>query len=224
MIGSVSVVITCCGHRKNLELTIPCWISQTIPVEVCVVDYNCPDNTAEWLMSEYPAVNAVKVNNGKYFNFSHSKNVGFKASHGDLIAFNDADFVPGPDYLENMIRPMSIGYDLSILKFFYGIDSITYWCGGQFIITRKAFEKLRGFDEVMNGYGYEDIDLYSRANVLGMHINYFGIPGFLPPINKDHFRDSRDVSSKRNKEIMDNRTSADVNPDGFGIINKVLIE
>lgn len=87
----VSVIIPVYNGEAFIERAINSVLDQTLtPLEVIVVNDGSKDATAEKLMNFGNKITVITIPNG---GVSNARNVGIKASTGDLIAFLDADDV-----------------------------------------------------------------------------------------------------------------------------------
>jgi glycosyltransferase involved in cell wall biosynthesis len=120
----VSVVVPVYNGEMDLPELIECLRSQTYPidsVEYLLVDNNSRDRTSTIIQaaaSNTPSVPPL-VSGGSNFNritirplaenqiqsSYAARNLGIRASTGEIIAFTDADCRPESDWLENLVKP-----------------------------------------------------------------------------------------------------------------------
>lgn len=127
--------------------------------EVVVVDYGCPDRSADHVAARHPAARVVRAGPVEGFNASRARNLGAAAARGDTLAFVDADVVLadgflafvaanlGPDAFAKPRDPQTLGE-----------NSVQGTC----VIHRRHFDLVGGYDEVLVNYGGEDLELYER--------------------------------------------------------------
>lgn len=163
----VSIIIPCKNRLNHLSQTFP--LARRLDAEIIIVDYNCPMGTADYLNATYPGIaTIVKAEVGKdEWSLSHARNLGYKASKGDVLLFIDADTKVKSDFLTK--HPLNEG------EFYTG-----HWlhASGCCMIWRKDFEKIRGYNEIIQSWGTEDYDLYRRLEGLGLKRNYFDKKSF----------------------------------------------
>lgn len=158
----ITTIIPCKGRLHHLKDTIDVIARQSIAHEVVIVDYDCPDGTYQWAQTlPYPNVRAVKADTkgSDKFNLSRARNEGVRNSKGDILFFCDADTLLSPVFL-------SIHLSKPIEGFFYcgwGYGEST----GNLIVQRAVFEQVRGYNEALKGWGFEDIDIYNRMEAAG---------------------------------------------------------
>jgi len=198
----VSVVILCKGRLDYLRETLPYTLNQEgLLYSVTVVDYGCPDNTFEELMDlGYPNLQLIKVlGDTQFVNRSHGRNIGAMNTTGKFIMFQDAEITAPTFFLCWLKRQME--------KEPYDLARATQPCPhkqGTFMVTRRAFEVVRGFDEQFEGWGSEEDDLFERVEKLyrldnGLTSDDFRYtfrfdPSFLTHL--DHSNGSRTVFDK----------------------------
>jgi len=97
----VSVIIPVFNAERFLEITIKSVLEQTIKeIEILVVDDGSSDASSGIIDNLLKQDHRIKKISQKNKGVSSARNLGFKYSHGDYIAFLDADDVWLPDNLE----------------------------------------------------------------------------------------------------------------------------
>ena len=71
------------------------------PLEIIVVD-SSNDGTADLIEAECPEVELVRLPRRTHAGIG--RNIGAERARGDILAFTDADCLPAPDWLENVLR------------------------------------------------------------------------------------------------------------------------
>lgn len=100
----VSVVIPCYNASALLRRCLDSVLSQTYEgtVEIIVVDDGSTDGSADILEKEYSSdITCIKQQNK---GASAARNLGLFSSHGDVVAFLDADDYWYPDFLCKTVR------------------------------------------------------------------------------------------------------------------------
>lgn len=161
-----SVVVTCKGRLEQLKRTLPEHFKHApaFEWELIVVDYGCPDGTFDWVREQnHPNTRAVRVlDRVEFFNLSRARNVGACAAAGRYLCFCDADVYPRGPWLQTLVETLCADESLSMLrpKWKRGGCGI---CG----ISQATYMAIRGHDEALEGWGWEDIDLKGRAEKVG---------------------------------------------------------
>jgi glycosyltransferase involved in cell wall biosynthesis len=160
----LSIVTTCKGRLHHLRRTLPSFLQQP-DCEVIVVDYDCPDDTAGVCAREFPTAQIVKVHNAPRFNLSRARNLGAAESHGEWIAFFDADIVMAPDFFRRLGPTLKAH---GTFHRFFPNDFRTYSACGSCVVRREDYLAVDRYDEVFAGYSGEDQDLYFRLELSGV--------------------------------------------------------
>ncbi|MBM4221050.1 MAG: hypothetical protein FJ170_03775, partial [Gammaproteobacteria bacterium] len=75
---ALSFITTCKGRLQHLMQTLPKMAAQP-GTETIVVDYDCPDNSGDWVAANFPAVRVVRVKDQPIFVASRARNLGAAA-------------------------------------------------------------------------------------------------------------------------------------------------
>jgi glycosyltransferase involved in cell wall biosynthesis len=98
----VSIIIDNFNYARFLRAAIDSALAQSYaPVEVTVVDDGSTDNSRDVISSYGDRVSAVFKENGGH---ASAFNAGFRASHGSIVMFLDADDVLLPEAVEEVVR------------------------------------------------------------------------------------------------------------------------
>lgn len=161
MTPKYSIVTTCKGRLGNLKRTLPQFLKQR-DSEVIVVDYDCPDGTSSYVTATHPRARLVTVRDKPKFNLPHARNLGAAEAQGEILVFLDADIVVSDDFtgtLDSALRPGSFAVFGPPAK-----DSLR----GQSVVRKVAFSRVGGFDDLLDGYGGEDLEFYMRLRLAGL--------------------------------------------------------
>jgi hypothetical protein len=159
--------------------------------EFILLDYSSSDNLKEYIednLSKHTNTGMLKyyrINNKKYFDRSHSRNVAIKLATGDIVCNVDADNFIGKGYLGyvndifNQKENIFLVADTKKRKYFLRNAF------GRFCVKKVDFDKARGMDELMSSYGSETIDLYNRLEDTGLREEVIKDTNFLKAISHD---------------------------------------
>lgn len=163
--ATLCYITTCKGRLHHLKQTLPRVVDQ--PGVACVVvDYACPDGTADWVQANFPQVSVVRVSGEPGFSASRARNLGASAADAPWLAFFDADILWAPQMARELIPRLQIGH-------YYRAQPFTFQTWGSIVCQRKDFEALGGYDEAFSGWGGEDDDLIARLSLLGLTADGF---------------------------------------------------
>jgi hypothetical protein len=149
------IITTCKGRRHHLEQTLPGWLAEP-HVSVVVVDYDCPQETGTWLAANYPAVRVASIRQQPTFNLGRARNSGARAAPPGWWAFLDADTRIAEGWADAVRSSLWRGhYHLA-----EPVSSEMLY--GSCIVHSDDFASAGGYDELIDGWGAEDFDLYGR--------------------------------------------------------------
>jgi glycosyltransferase involved in cell wall biosynthesis len=157
---ALTAITTCKGRLEHLKQSLPALMA--IPdLEVVVVDYDCPDGAGDWVEASWPRAKLVSVTDRPNFNRSEAKNLGAAVASGEWLFFVDADIRVGEDFMQSLDGLMRPGV-------FLLADPRPAELWGALIVSRADFEAIDGYDEAMEGYGSEDVDVLARLMIAGV--------------------------------------------------------
>lgn len=155
-----SIVTTCKGRLDDLKQSLPRFVAQD-DCEVIVVDYDCPQQTGDFVERHFPGVKLVRVADRPKFNLPEARNLGVEQASGKVLVFLDADVIVAEDFLPRIAFP----HDQFVYGTFRGETNNSL--RGSCMIRREDFDRIGGYDELLSGYEGEDLDIYMRLRVLG---------------------------------------------------------
>jgi len=162
---SVSIITTCKGRWHHLRESLPHMLGQDYAeFEVIVVDYDCPDETYDVLAAtDHSRLRAVNVASPiAPWSLPHARNVGASFANGQVLAFVDCDNMPALNYLTAGVRAMQESH---------ASLCVPVHAGGRFagacLVAVDAFHAVRGYDEALTDYGWDDVDFYLRLESQG---------------------------------------------------------
>jgi glycosyltransferase involved in cell wall biosynthesis len=156
----LTFVTTCRGRLAHLRETLPSLAAQP-DARVVVVDYGCPDDSGRWVETHFPQVEVVRSAESTRFELARARNLGAPSVGSPWICFIDADTGVADDFCEQ-IRPL-----LAAGRFYQAVPrTIETW--GTSICAKTDFERVGGYDEVIQGWGREDDDFYTRLHLAGI--------------------------------------------------------
>ena len=142
-------------------------------IEFVLLDYNSKDNIKSWVeqdLQKYTDLGILKfysTSEPQTFHRSHSRNVAMKLATGDIICNLDADNYLGKDFA------YYINYHFSFQDDVFLTSGLSDGSTGKVCVKKDDFLSVRGYDERLSGWGYEDDDLYGRLEQLGLKRSKF---------------------------------------------------
>lgn len=165
----IAFVTVCKGRLDHLKQTLPLIAAQT-PDEITVVDWDCPQGTADWVEANFPQAKAVRVTGRPEFNLATGRNIGARATTASWICFLDADNAIAPGFVEWLRRNLREGCFYIPNPAGMPLDTVSE---GMAVCHRRAFRRVEGYDEIICGWGGEDTDFCDRLALCNVAKIYF---------------------------------------------------
>jgi glycosyltransferase involved in cell wall biosynthesis len=164
----ISLCTVCMGRLHDLMVTLPVNIyynQEYENLEFVVLNYNSPDRMDEW-MRDYMMLYIrsgilvyLHTTEPEFYTMSHPRNVAFKMATGDIVANVDADNLIHRGFVE-MLNGLA---ELQPAQAVFAVRHID----GQLAMYKDEWLELGGYDESLEGYGCEDVNLLWRAQAAG---------------------------------------------------------
>jgi glycosyltransferase involved in cell wall biosynthesis len=170
----ISFCIVCMDRTHHLKQTLQRNIADNLEYgnfEIVLLDYNSSDDLGDFIRNGFSGyiecgiLKYYRTVTPIYFNRSHSRNLAIKLSSGDIVCNLDADNFTGERFAGyvNDIFANHSGIFLSALGSGLSNDFL-----GRICLKRDDFMRIRGYDERMVNYGFEDYDLVGRLQTMGL--------------------------------------------------------
>lgn len=176
--------------KRTLAVNMLHALADSNNVEFVLLDYNSTDGLGLWVkesMMQYidnQKLVYFKTIQCNSYHRSHSRNMVFRLATGDILVNLDADNFIGKGFVnfihKNLTQFSFLAVDETIngKRFKDALGRICVW--------REDFEKIRGYDEIMAGYGFEDLDLKTRLKQIGLKFIRIKNSLFLKSIQHDN--------------------------------------
>ncbi len=227
----LAIVIPMMDRSDDLRSSLPNLLSQDYPqYEVYIIDHCSLDGLEAVLeQMEHPRLKLIRCPRPDYFSFSKGRNIGARYTFSDLLFFLNGDNqFRDTKHLSQIIdgflnetkvdsqwyrswrstagyRPLEIDHGVSIRTRFRRVYS--HCLGSPLLVEREVFQKLGGYNEALQDWGYEDTDLIARLELAGF--GRINISGMIQPEHPDdkrtiNFREKdKRKSWKRNCKVSD---------------------
>jgi glycosyltransferase involved in cell wall biosynthesis len=188
----LSFIVTCKGRLHHLRQTLPILIAQE-GTKTIVVDADCPDGTAAWVQANHPQVSVVKIDDMERFNISAARNAGIAVLDTPWVCVTDADVVIAADFWSRIQSKLQNSLFLT-----FSTTKETFGVAGTIVAESDLVRRCGGYDDVIQGYGGDDFDLYSRLARMGAKESKLG-SGFIDKVIKNtsaeraQFYDEKDI-------------------------------
>jgi len=178
----ISFCTTCMGRLEHLKETLPQNLANTVDypnAEFVILAYG-DRKVFNWVKANFPEEikqERIKLAYTKqeYFRMSHAKNMAHRLGDGDVLVNLDADNVLEKGFAQWLDSEFKEGShklvrvssrDAFVERRIHGKE--VQGIGGRLAIHKHSYEKLHGYDEKINAWGGDDIQLEARATSIGM--------------------------------------------------------
>jgi len=168
----IAFCITCMNRLKHLQQTLEKNIQDNYlkgQVEFILLDYNSQDGLQEWVyhnMQKYIEEGILvyfKTAEPKLYMRSHSRNMAFRLANSTILCNLDADNFLGKGFASFMLEAFSDNNNI-----FCTNDCSSRDAFGRISIRNEDFISIRGYNEALQCYGYEDGDIQNRLMLKGI--------------------------------------------------------
>lgn len=183
----IAFCITCMNRLSHIQQTLVRNIENNfIPndVEFILLDYNSNDGLEEWVktLQKYIDLNILhyyRIETPVSYHRSHSRNMAFRLANAEIVCNLDADNFLGKGFAEYIMKQFAEAKE----KIFITSPLDIRDTFGRFCAYREDFLRIRGYNELLSGYGAEDTDIYKRFAENGLKQEVFIDPAFCMAIN-----------------------------------------
>jgi glycosyltransferase involved in cell wall biosynthesis len=172
----ISFCTVCMNRLHHLKQTLERNITDNSDyenVEFLVLDYHSSDGLQAYLKKHFNSIiksgklKLFRTTEPKFFKRSHSRNMAFMLASGDIVCNIDADNYTGPGFatfVNDAFMTSAKCYLTTLGPTTASSNDIL----GRICVMKKDFLAVSGYDEKMQGYGFEDIDFANRLKIFGL--------------------------------------------------------
>ena len=167
----IAFCITCMNRLKHIRETLIRNITDNFlpdEVEFVLLDYNSTDGLEDWVMTLNEYINSgiliyYRTKEPEIYNRSHSRNMAFRLSDAEIYCNLDADNFLGRGFAMDMVNQFKNDKDI-----FYTSDYRSLDMFGRICLRTEDYIKVRGYNEILSGWGSEDVEFISRLKDTGL--------------------------------------------------------
>lgn len=208
--------ISCCTVCMNRTIHLKQTLKRNIldnagynNIEFVILDYGSRDDLYDWIQKELQheintgLVTYFRTKDPQFFHMSHSKNMVFRLATGDILCSIDADNFTGPGFAAYVNEQFNKESDIFLMPPRIGANKKWWDVQGRVCVKRDDFYAMRGYDEKVMDYGYEDKDFKCRLEAYGCKSVIIKEPAFLNAItHDDSMRIADGFSTKKTKDVL----------------------
>ena len=174
----ISFCIVCMNRLHHLQQTFLRNIhdNDDYPnLEFVLLDYNSQDGMDQWVnenLREFIAdgrVTYYKTFEPQVFSHSHSKNLAFRLASGDIVCNINADHFIGKGFGHYVNKTFNVDENIVLTTIDFHKTTKNYHPSkdvfGKVCVKKSDFLKVKGYDEQMSNYGFEDYDFVNRLEM-----------------------------------------------------------
>ena len=175
----ISICTTCMNRAGDLEQTFLENIKSNIDygedkIEFVLLNYGSMDHLDEWARDVLPpfikqgVVNYYHTKEPRFYSMTHSRNIAFRLAAGEIVNSVDGDHFTNDGFVEyvNMLANQGIKHPVFLKS--------KQKNRGRLGFFKTDFLWLGGYDEGIEGYGFDDVDLLHRALLSGFTDMFYG--------------------------------------------------
>ena len=217
----ISFGTSCMGRLHHIKKTYLRNIKVALDTydncEFVLLNWNSRDGLDDWVkenLTEYIESGIVKyIHTTIPLKFSQAitKNITCKNASGDIVCVLDGDNRLKPKFISKIVEEFNC-HEFPIF------GSHGAGVAGRMVCFKEHFLKIRGFDESLTKWGYEDCDFINRFKVYFDKHKYFNIKSLA---GSAIHHQGRPVNAKNNKKISKKNESIGlsiVNTEEWGVI------
>ncbi|PSL49480.1 glycosyltransferase involved in cell wall biosynthesis [Chitinophaga niastensis] len=212
MQNRISFCTVCMNRTMHLKETLHRNILDNIGydnIEFVLLDYNSKDDLYDWAQKELqPYIDEGRLTyfhtkDPQFFHMSHSKNMALRLATGDILCSIDADNYTGEGFATYINEIFNKEEHVFMAPPPIGPGRKWWDVQGRVCVRRDDFYALRGYDERVIDYGYEDKDFKSRLESTGRRRVIIKDQAFLRAItHDDSLRIADGFFTKKSKELF----------------------
>ena len=167
-LSGVSVVSCCRNRSENLTQALKTWLFFEEIKEIIIIDWTSDRSLTNELI-EYgfsdKRIRIVRVEDEPRWILSYAYNLGFRLARFDKVLKIDADITLKEDFFKKNILKDGCFIAGDWQKAEKGQEHIN----GFFYVKLKDLLRVKGFNEYITTYGWDDDDIYNRLTDIGLN-------------------------------------------------------
>lgn len=219
----LSLVVALKNRFDMLRVSINSWILHPEIEEINIVNWSSDDGfDHDYIKKLDSRIQIIDVPGQENYHIAKALNTAMRSASLPRILKVDVDHVINP-YIK-LYEWIDINWDIEFLSGYWRQRHFDNQLGfieplnGLFVISKENFEKSGGYNEAMQGYGWEDCDMYQRLiHEVGLVRRFIPITENYVPIYHNphdhaarmelHVEKDRELSIQKNMKYSKYKTS-----------------
>jgi hypothetical protein len=170
--NKISLVTVAMNRTEHLQQQARAVSKLRGHIEHVILDYGSktPISRNQLPSDERIQLHRVESPNGRWW-LTHSYNLAFALASGDYILKLDADILPSQHFIDLLLEQQATSNaDLMCNRLTlqdWSLPAELFTSNGLFLCKRSRLAQIRGFNPYIQGWGWDEIDLYSRFFLAG---------------------------------------------------------
>eukprot|EP00186_Timspurckia_oligopyrenoides_P005183 CAMPEP_0182446132 /NCGR_PEP_ID=MMETSP1172-20130603/4007_1 /TAXON_ID=708627 /ORGANISM="Timspurckia oligopyrenoides, Strain CCMP3278" /LENGTH=826 /DNA_ID=CAMNT_0024642013 /DNA_START=28 /DNA_END=2508 /DNA_ORIENTATION=+ len=183
--GCISLIAACANHWMHLSMTIQSWMKVKGVGEVVFVDWSTGQySTRVARLFGGESVFIIHANQSEW-HLTRAYNLAASMASCPKLLKVDCDTMLSPSFLER--HPLGALRD-AYYTMSWSESPNERKLAGSFYTHKRLFDAVHGYDERIDSYGYEDLDLYRRLEVAeAVRLEYEADSIHHIPFEEEHF-------------------------------------
>lgn len=203
-------LIVCVMNRKNrIRDAVKNWLEYPSVGKIILVDWSSKEPLTRQMLP-YEKVLIARVEDQPYWRLAQAYNFAASFVTEDTICKMDADYRMTSDFLSEQIKEGEFWRgDTRHPK-----ETNQVYINGFVRFWRKDFLAVNGYNERIEGYGWDDTDLYSRFEKMGLKTHWvpYGPITHVPHPNTDRLNNLQPTELSLDDSIRQNRKLVEEHP------------
>lgn len=169
VLPGVSIVAVCMNRHQTLRKVLARWRTVNKTNEIIILDWSSNPPLRDIVMEHPdPRIKFIRVNNEPEWVLSRAYNLAIRASSRSTVVRTDCDYLLAEDFVDVHPLPKSGPSRFYAGNYRLARNANEVHLNGAVVIRRADFFKVGGYDERIQTYGWDDEDLYTRLEKVGV--------------------------------------------------------
>ena len=166
---AVGIIAAAANRSESLLRVIPSWLATNEVSEVVLVDWSSSPPVSSLPLPTDPRLRIVRAAGEFEWNLARAYNLALQLSNAEIVLKVDSDTWLDPEVLRIQLPRVAIVIGGTSGAFLRGCrddapDENARHLNGVILARRDDLLRVRGYDERMRKYGFDDTDLYARLS------------------------------------------------------------